>query len=523
MKKLICLAICAVMLLALCACGGTKPADTNNTPAPTPAPATPAPTPQPAADWTRAGYFTDEDENLLSVTWMEDVDEPGWYVGIMIGELMAGGTLPQEGNALHGSLKGWEEGAEPILVTVSEEGEDGLLLAMDGGESYHFTPYDMPEATIFVSVNTEGWGGMIEYAEGEEAPEIDPEWPYQSAQINLAEPATYTFAAAAEAGNVFVKWMKDGKDFSTEPVITVLLDESAEFIAVFEEDPGWQNPVMNFIGEYQSGRAHATVDCFGNEDAWITVEWGSSAWELARWDIVGRLDTETLTIDYSNAAKSVITYDDNGEVKSQEPEYEDGTGTITFHNDGTFTWHEDQSAYGTDLVFEWVPAEPDREDGERFDAVVVIEGMEETVHYAHLRNNTLGFEMDYDYERFTRIIEAEREYFVSVWDDPDQPENYLEVTYSAEDAEAAAAAVREKLSGTYELTESTRELEGAGECLYIEAAVLKGTNTMGDELQAVYIIPASDGCFVASAHCAVEAAEGIMRRFSYMLNTLSAI
>ena len=119
MKKLICLAICAVMLLALCACGGTKPADTGNTPAPTPAPATPTPTPQPAADWTRAGYFMDEDENLLSVTWMEDVDEPGWYVGVMIGELMVGGTLPQEGNALHGSLKGWEEDAEPILVTVS--------------------------------------------------------------------------------------------------------------------------------------------------------------------------------------------------------------------------------------------------------------------------------------------------------------------------------------------------------------------------------------------------------------------
>lgn len=220
MKKLICLVLCAAMLFALCACG----AQTD--------------TPESAKEWTRAGYFADENDNILSVTWMDDVDEPGWYVGVMLGELMAGSTLPQENGTLHGNLNTWDETAEPLIVTVSEDGEDGLLLTVEGGESYRFTPYDMPEATIFVTINTEGQGGMIEYAEGEEAPEIDPEWPYQSAQVNLAEPATYTFAAAAEAGYVFVKWTKNGEDYSTEPVITVLLDESADFVAVFEDNPG---------------------------------------------------------------------------------------------------------------------------------------------------------------------------------------------------------------------------------------------------------------------------------------------
>ena len=211
-------------------------------------------------------------------------------------------------------------------------------------------------ASIIVTINTDGWG-MIGFEEGETVPELDPEWPFQSAQINLGEPATHSFAAAPEAGNVFVKWTKNGEDFSTEPVITVLLDESADFVAVFEEDPGWQNPVMNFVGNYQSGRAHALVECSGYEDAWITIEWGGSAWELARWYIFGRLDTETLTVAYSGVTKSIVTYDDSGEIVSQEPEYENGTGTITFNNDGTFTWHEDQSAYGTDMVFEWVPVE----------------------------------------------------------------------------------------------------------------------------------------------------------------------
>ena len=347
MKRLVCIVICAVMLFALCACGAQPAASAQETPA----------APDPAAEWTREGFFAGENENMLSVTWMDDIDEPGWYVGCMLGEDFIedswGGTLAQEGSTLRGTLLSSGSKAD-LTVTVSEEGEDGLLLVVEGGETYHFTSMGDMTASIIVTVNTEGWG-MIGYEEGETVPELDPEWPYQSAQVNLGEPATYTFAAAPESGNLFVKWTKNGEDFSTEPVITVLLDESADYVAVFEADADWQNPVMNFIGEYQSGRAHALVACSGNEDAWITIEWGSSAWELARWDIIGRLDTETLTVAYSGVTKSIVTYDDSGEIVSQEPEYEDGTGIITFHDDGTFTWHEDQSAYGEDMLFEWLP------------------------------------------------------------------------------------------------------------------------------------------------------------------------
>lgn len=168
-------------------------------------------------------------------------------------------------------------------------------------------------------------------------------------------------------------------------------------------------------------------------------------------------------------------------------------------------------------------AEPGRQDGERFEAVIILEGMEETVHYEHVRNESLGFEMDYDYESLARSSEADRERFVSVWDKAEDPQNYLELTVRPEDAGTVAAAIREELSQTYDLTEEARELERAGGCLYIEASVLKGTNQMADQLQLVYIIPASDGCIVATEHLSIEAAEGFGRRFSYMLNTLSVI
>ena len=183
----------------------------------------------------------------------------------------------------------------------------------------------------------------------------------------------------------------------------------------------------------------------------------------------------------------------------------------------------------SELRPEWIAvtaspaAESARADGERFETLIILEGMEETVHYEHIRNEVLGFEMDYDYESLARQSLPDRERFVSVWDRAEDPWNYLDVTYSAENAETAAAAVRAELSQQYDLLESTRELDGAGSCLRIEASELKGTGRMADQLQAVYIIPASDGCRIAAAHCSIEAAEGFGRRFDYMLNTLSLI
>ena len=84
---------------------------------------------------------------------------------------------------------------------------------------------------------------------------------------------------------------------------------------------------------------------------------------------------------------------------------------------------------------EWVPAasETAREDGERFEAVIILEGMEETVQYEHIVRGDLGFEMDYDYESFERYSDPELESFLSAWDGPGNPENFFEVTFSGED------------------------------------------------------------------------------------------
>ena len=42
----------------------------------------------------------------------------------------------------------------------------------------------------------------------------------------------------------------------------------------------------------------------------------------------------------------------------------------------------------------------ERKNGEHFEGIVIIEGMEEAVQFEHIRNDTIGIELDYEYELF---------------------------------------------------------------------------------------------------------------------------
>ena len=309
--------------------------------------------------WIADGYFADDNGHTLSIVWMDDVDEPGWYVsffggGDPIADSYSGMLLPEE-ISLKGVLSSGGDKA-PMTVTITETGAAGLRFAVDGGETYVFLPMEIEAPACTVTINTEGIGRVAYAAEGEEL-NLDGEERYTSHTFPLSEPAKITIGAKAdEDGWYFVKWTKNGEDYTTDEIFTAEIAEDAEFVAVFAAaaDDG-QNPVMNFIGEYQCDRAHALVECIGDDGAQITIEWGSSAWELARWVIIGRLDTDTLTVAYSACTKSIVTYDESGALVSEEAEYEDGTGTIVFSDDLKFTWHEDQ-AERDDMVFEWLPA-----------------------------------------------------------------------------------------------------------------------------------------------------------------------
>ena len=165
-----------------------------------------------------------------------------------------------------------------------------------------------------------------------------------------------------------------------------------------------------------------------------------------------------------------------------------------------------------------------RQAGERYETTILIEGMEETVRYEHIRNEELGFEMDCDYERFERRREADHECFLSVYDDPDRPENYFEVEFRPEDAETAAAAISEVLAEEYEISrEDSFPLDRAGRCIRIDASEARGGGWMPEYLQMAYIIPADDGCRVVTAHYYIVGSEGFGRRIACMMRTFAVI
>ena len=164
-----------------------------------------------------------------------------------------------------------------------------------------------------------------------------------------------------------------------------------------------------------------------------------------------------------------------------------------------------------------------RNDGERFEETIILEGMEEKVKYEHIINKTIGFEIDYDYESFVRQSEQDREKFISIYDDLKKPANYLEITHSNENLDTAADSVIKILSKNYTVEKEPFTLNRAGNCIRIGASLGKDGIHMPDLLQMVYVIPTKNGSIIAIEHYEIEASEGFGRRFSYIMNTLEVI
>lgn len=168
-------------------------------------------------------------------------------------------------------------------------------------------------------------------------------------------------------------------------------------------------------------------------------------------------------------------------------------------------------------------AAPERENGERFEDVITIEGMEETIQLEHVINETAGFAMDYDYEGFVRRSEADRERFIWSYDDPEKPENFVEVSYSAENAQTVADTIEKELSESYEVYRDTTVLSSGCECIRMDASAVAGGANTADVIQAIYVIPAADGCRVARIQYIPEGSDGFGIRLAYLVNTITVM
>ena len=291
--------------------------------------------------WTREGYFEDEAGDQLYVLRSDSEGYKGWSVSCVLGEEAYGWIIQSDGDKLYGDLNAWSNEDEPFFVTVSAEGEDGLALETADGTVYHFLPKEMPTAAVTVTINTTGLGEISYAAPGEELT-FDDEYPYTSAYLGLEEAGeTYTFGArTTEPGWFFVKWLKNGEDFSTDATVTLELNESAEYVAVFNFDP--------FDGSfYDPQTGEAALQIGRNEDGTYHVEIG--IYRLTNLDDgVGTLVEVTPGDEFNEAVQELhfTATDANGAPISGVVTLGYNTVTVTFTDS---TWPLLES--GTSFVF----------------------------------------------------------------------------------------------------------------------------------------------------------------------------
>ena len=144
-------------------------------------------------------------------------------------------------------------------------------------------------------------------------------------------------------------------------------DTTAPVIGAQEDG---QNPVMNFIGNYQADRRTMLVEAQGMEEAKVTVSWGIDAWTSAVWVMTGKVVEEggDLVMRYTDGAYATVTTDENGN-ETRADETNGGTGTIWFKNDNTVVWTDDQDELVKDIVFEWIPVVADDASAAETDAL----------------------------------------------------------------------------------------------------------------------------------------------------------
>ncbi|MBQ7703386.1 MAG: PT domain-containing protein [Firmicutes bacterium] len=145
MKKILIIILALSLIFALCACGSSgQPTDEPaNEPVNEPAgePTTdPEPEPDPDFQWTREGFFEDGSGCYVSIAASEDPEFPGWYVTLDTGDIMMGGYIQQEGETLHGNIGfAYDMNLDEFIVTVHEDGDDGILLETEDGDTFRFT------------------------------------------------------------------------------------------------------------------------------------------------------------------------------------------------------------------------------------------------------------------------------------------------------------------------------------------------------------------------------------------------
>ena len=131
-------------------------------------------------------------------------------------------------------------------------------------------------------------------------------------------------------------------------------------------DESGQNPVMNFIGNYQSDRCTLLLEADGDSGARIKAHRANDpalAAVATEWELTGDFDETSMRITYDNAVKKLVSYTETGAISGESVVYQNGSGYIRVNDDGTLTWHDNNDPELASRTFTYLvqtePAQPE--------------------------------------------------------------------------------------------------------------------------------------------------------------------
>ena len=98
-------------------------------------------------------------------------------------------------------------------------------------------------------------------------------------------------------------------------------------------------PDEDFTGDYKNDNYTAHIEKNAEDEMVITIKSAPKDGVGYEWVIKGFFSAETYRVHYSDAVKTVITYNKKGGEKSRKEEYNYGAGRIQFSDDKHFVWN----------------------------------------------------------------------------------------------------------------------------------------------------------------------------------------
>ena len=113
-----------------------------------------------------------------------------------------------------------------------------------------------------------------------------------------------------------------------------------------------ENPFLALEGAYQDEagmRASMDIYAYGDDAGMVSVSWANSADETVAWTFYCEMSEDGGSFYYSDGMKDILHFDENGEM-TDEPVYEDGTGSFVIYNNH-IDWIDDKEDAGNGCRF----------------------------------------------------------------------------------------------------------------------------------------------------------------------------